>query len=108
LLALNSSAADYQVLNVGTGRATTIRFIADVIARGLGKEIQPEVTGQFREGDIRHCIADISKARNLLGYEPKVTLEDGLVELLDWVGDQQADDRLQAATAELAAHSLVK
>jgi dTDP-L-rhamnose 4-epimerase len=108
LLALNSSAADYQVLNVGTGRATTIRFIAEVIARGLGKNIEPEVTGQFREGDIRHCIADISKVRNLLGYEPKVTLEDGLAELLDWVGGQQADDRLQAATAELAAHSLVK
>jgi len=108
LLALNSSAADYQVLNVGTGRATTIRFIAEVIARGLGKDIQPELTEQFREGDIRHCIADISKASKLLGYEPKVALEDGLVELLDWVRDQQADDRLQAATAELAAHSLVK
>ncbi len=108
LLALNSNRADYQVLNVGTGRATTIRFIAEVIARGLGKEIEPDVTGQFREGDIRHCIADISKARKLLGYEPTVALEDGLVELLDWVGGQQADDRLHAATAELAAHSLVK
>ncbi len=108
LLALDSSAADYQVLNVGTGRATTIKFIAEVIARGLDKNIEPEVTEQFREGDIRHCIADIAKARNLLGYEPRVSLEDGLVELLDWVGGQQADDRLQAATAELAAHSLVK
>ncbi|PYT00012.1 MAG: nucleoside-diphosphate-sugar epimerase [Acidobacteria bacterium] len=108
LLALNSSAADYQVLNVGTGRATSIKFIAEVIARGLGKEIEPDVTEQFREGDIRHCIADISKARNLLGYEPTVTLEDGLTELLEWVGSQQADDRLHAATAELAAHSLVK
>ena len=108
LLALNSSAANYQVLNVGTGRATTIRFIAEVIARGLGKDIRPELSEQFREGDIRHCIADISKVRKLLGYKPKVTLEEGLVELLDWVGGQQADDRLQAATAELAAHSLVK
>jgi dTDP-L-rhamnose 4-epimerase len=108
LLALDSNAADYQVLNVGTGRATTIRFIAEVIARGLGKNIKPDLTGQFREGDIRHCIADISRARKLLGYEPKIALEDGLVELLDWVGNQKADDRLQTAAAELAAHSLVK
>jgi dTDP-L-rhamnose 4-epimerase len=108
LLALDSDKADYQVLNVGTGRSTTIRFISEVIADGLGKNITPNVTEQFREGDIRHCIADISKVRQLLGYEPKVRLEDGLVELLDWVGSQRADDRLDSASAELAAHSLVK
>ena len=108
LLALTSDKADYQVLNVGTGRATTIRFIAEVIARGLGKDIEPQLTGQFREGDIRHCIADIAKIRTLLGYEPKVRLEDGLTELLEWVGGQTPDDRLDSASAELAAHSLVK
>ena len=108
LLALYSDGADYQILNVGTGRATSIRFIAEVIARGLGKNIEPELTGQFREGDIRHCIADITKARTLLGYEPKIKLEDGLNELLGWVGGQTADDRLDHAAAELAAHSLVK
>ncbi len=108
LLALNSDGADYQVLNVGTGRANTIRSIAEVIAKGLGKNIEPEVSGQFREGDIRHCIADISKARTSLGYEPTVRLEDGIAELLDWVGGQSADDRLHSASAELAAHNLVR
>lgn len=108
LLALESDRADYQVLNVGTGRATSIKFIAEVIARGLGKEIAPNITGQFREGDIRHCVADTSKVRELLGYEPKVRLEDGLTELFDWLGSQSADDRLDSASAELAAHSLVK
>jgi dTDP-L-rhamnose 4-epimerase len=108
ILALASDGADYQVVNVGTGRATSIKFIAEVIAKGLGKEIAPTITGQFREGDIRHCIADITKARTLLGYEPKVRLEDGLVELLDWVGKQDADDKLDSASAELAAHSLVR
>jgi dTDP-L-rhamnose 4-epimerase len=108
LLALTSDGADYQVLNVGTGKATTIRHIAEVIADGLGKQIEPDVTGQFREGDIRHCIADISKAENLLGYQPSVELKEGLAELLEWVGSQRADDRLGMAAAELAAHSLVK
>ena len=108
MLALDSDRADYQVLNVGTGRANTVRSIAEVIADGLGKDITPDITGQFREGDIRHCIADISKARELLGYEPTIRLEEGLKELLAWVQGQNADDRLQTASAELAAHSLVK
>lgn len=108
LLALDSDNADYQILNVGTGIATTVRKIAEVVADGLRKNIEPEITNRFREGDIRHCIADISRTSALLGYEPKVKLEDGLVELLEWVGNQDADDRVYAATAELAAHSLVK
>ena len=108
LLALESDAADYQVLNVGTGRATPIRSIAEVVARGLGKDIAPSITGQFREGDIRHCIADISRINRSLGYEPSVRLEDGLGELINWVQSQTADDRLESAAAELASHSLVK
>jgi dTDP-L-rhamnose 4-epimerase len=108
LLALDTDNADYETMNIGTGRATTVKEIAQLLAKGLGKDIEPEIVGKYREGDIRHCVADISRARRLLGYEPKVTLEDGLVELLDWVRDQEADDLVQTATAELAAHSLVK
>ena len=108
LLALENDGADYETLNIGTGRPTTVKQIAQLLAKGLGKNIEPEIVGKYREGDIRHCIADISKAKRLLGYEPKIELEDGLVELLDWVRNQDADDRVQAATAELAAHSLVR
>ncbi len=108
LLALETDKADYNTLNIGTGRATSVKEIAQLLAKGLGKDIEPELVGKYREGDIRHCVADITKARNLLGFEPKVTLENGLVELLDWVQGQEADDRVQSATAELAAHSLVK
>lgn len=108
LLALETDKADYETLNVGTGRATSVKQIAELLSKGLGKDIAPEIVGKYREGDIRHCVADITRAQELLGYEPKVTLEDGLVELLDWVRNQEADDRVQAATAELAAHRLVK
>jgi dTDP-L-rhamnose 4-epimerase len=79
-----------------------------MLAKGLGKNIVPEFVGKYREGDIRHCVADITKARNLLGYEPKIALEDGLMALLEWVKDQKPDDRVTAATAELAAHNLVR
>ncbi|MBK9154765.1 MAG: NAD-dependent epimerase/dehydratase family protein [Chloracidobacterium sp.] len=108
LLALESDGADYQAVNIGTGRATSVKEIAKLLAKGLGKEIEPEIVGKYREGDIRHCVADISKARKLLGFEPQVTLEAGLEELLAWVSEQEADDKVQAATDELAAHSLVK
>jgi dTDP-L-rhamnose 4-epimerase len=108
LLALETDKADYRALNIGTGRATSIKQIGQALAKGLGKEIEPETVGKYREGDIRHCVADISAARKYLGYEPKVKLEDGLNELLAWVRNQDADDRVESATAELAAHQLVK
>jgi dTDP-L-rhamnose 4-epimerase len=108
LLALETDTADYETMNIGTGRPTSVRKIAGLLAKGLGKNIEPEIVDKYREGDIRHCVADISAARRLLGYDPKVRLEDGLIELLDWVRNQEADDRVQTATAELAAHSLVK
>jgi dTDP-L-rhamnose 4-epimerase len=108
LLALETTDGDYHAMNIGTGRATSVKQIARLLAKGLGKEIDPEIVGKYREGDIRHCVADISKARKLLGYEPKVTLEAGLAELLEWLGEQDAEDRVESATAELAERSLVK
>jgi dTDP-L-rhamnose 4-epimerase len=108
LLALETDKGDYQAMNIGTGRATSVKEISQLLAKGLGKDIEPQIVGKYREGDIRHCVSDIAKAKNLLGYEPKVSLDNGLVELLAWVSEQEADDKVQAATAELAAHSLVK
>lgn len=108
LLALETGKADYEALNVGTGRATSVKEIANLLAKGLGKNIEPEIVGKYREGDIRHCVANIEKARELLGYEPSVSLESGLAELLAWVSKQEAEDKVSVATAELAAHSLVK
>lgn len=108
LLAAETDKADYQAVNIGTGKATSVRAIAELLAQGLGKNIRPAIDGKFREGDIRHCIGDISRAREVLGYEPKVTLEDGLAEMLVWLGSQKADDRADVATAELARRSLVR
>jgi dTDP-L-rhamnose 4-epimerase len=108
LLAMESNGGDYHSFNIGTGRATSIKKISELLAAGLGKDIAPIIVGKYREGDIRHCVADISKARKMLGYEPSVTLEDGLAELLKWLGEQDAEDRVEAATAELTSRSLVK
>jgi dTDP-L-rhamnose 4-epimerase len=108
LLALESDRADYQAINVGTGRPTSVKQIAEMLADGLDKRIAPQVVGKYREGDIRHCVADITKARELLGYEPKVKLEDGLLELLSWVREQRVEDLVERATKELIVRNLVK
>ena len=73
----------------------------------MGKgHIEPEITGKYRVGDVRHCFADISLARRLLGYEPQVRFEDGLDELVEWLEGQVAVDRVDQASAELSARGL--
>jgi dTDP-L-rhamnose 4-epimerase len=106
--AMESDAANYEAINVGTGIATPIIDIVPMVADGLGVNIKPQVIGKFREGDIRHCVADISKAKKLLGYEPKVALKEGITKLLDWLKEQDANDAVEKATAELKARGLVK
>src|SRR5262249_22679742 len=85
LRAMESEGADYQAVNVGTGRPTSVRQVAKLLAEGLGKDLEPEIVARYREGDIRHCVADISRAQALLGYEPRIRLEEGIPELLRWV-----------------------
>ena len=63
----------------------------------------PDVTAQYRAGDIRHCAADIGRIQGELGYAPQVALADGLRELLGWLRTQQADDSVEAAARELLA-----
>lgn len=106
-LALESPAAAGEVFNVGSGQAHTVRDIALRLAKLLGKEhLQPEITGKYRVGDIRHCCADIGKAQRMLGYAPQVRLDDGLGELAAWLESQAAVDRVAQASAELSARGL--
>jgi dTDP-L-rhamnose 4-epimerase len=108
ILALETNGADGRAVNVGSGRSITVNEIARELAGVLGVDCRPEVTGKFRAGDIRHCFADISAARELLGYEPRVELADGMRELAGWLETQTADDRVDAATAELTARGLAR
>lgn len=106
-LALEARGAAGQVFNIGSGRNHTIREVAASMAEVLGKqELEPEITGRYRVGDIRHCFADISRAREVLGYAPAVDLQEGLVELAAWLQCQAASDRVEQAQAELIARGL--
>jgi dTDP-L-rhamnose 4-epimerase len=106
-LVLEQPSSAGGVFNVGSGQSYTIREIAERLARVMGKEyIEPELTGKYRVGDIRHCFADITHARTTLGYEPQVDFETGLEELATWLEGQVATDRVEQASAELAARGL--
>lgn len=106
-LALEVPEAEGQVFNVGSGERYSVCEIAARMAPLLGKEhLQPEITGKYRVGDIRHCFADISLARRVLGYEPRVTLDDGLIELAAWLQEQIVVDYVPQAYAELATRGL--
>ena len=106
-LAIERPDAAGRVLNIGSGESVSVREIGERLAAVLGKEhIEPEVTGKYRVGDIRHCFSDIGLAERVLGYRPEVTLEEGMTELAQWLEGQAATDRVEGAAAELAARGL--
>jgi dTDP-L-rhamnose 4-epimerase len=106
-LALERPGASGRVLNIGSGTSYQVRQIAERMAATLGREdIRPAVMGQYRVGDIRHCFADVTQARDVLGYEPRVSLEEGISELASWLEGQAATDRVSEACAELSTRGL--
>lgn len=107
LLAMETDKANGEVFNIGSGENYSIKQIASEVARVLDREdLTAEITGEYRVGDIRHCFADIHKARELLRYRPSVRLEDGLRELADWLQTQRAEDRVEHMRSELSRRGL--
>jgi dTDP-L-rhamnose 4-epimerase len=84
VLMLEKPGADYLPVNIGSGQTITILEIARLLARLLGSSVEPHVTQTGRKFDIRHNTADISRARQSLGFAPRVSLEDGFSELIEW------------------------
>jgi dTDP-L-rhamnose 4-epimerase len=105
-LALERDGADGRAVNVASGRSASILEVAAALTLVLGKEIEPELTGKFRAGDIRHCFADATLARETLGFEAEVPLDDGMAELAGWLEGQVATDRFDEAAAELTERGL--
>jgi dTDP-L-rhamnose 4-epimerase len=105
-LALESGVAG-RVYNVGSGEHRSVREIAERLATILDKDdLEPDVLGRYRVGDIRHCFADITRARAELGFEPAVDLGTGLEDLAGWLEGQVAIDRVAQAQEQLLARGL--
>jgi dTDP-L-rhamnose 4-epimerase len=107
-LAMESPEAAGQVFNIGSGQVYTIEQVALMLSRAMDLDhLSPEIIDKARAGDVRHCFADIRRARDRLGYAPMHALEESLGELADWIARSTARDRGEFAKRELEAHGLV-
>lgn len=108
LLAMERHEADGMALNIASGHKISINEVAAQLVEelGLADDVKVEITGKYRAGDIRHCFADISLARRVLGYMPKYRFADGIRELVDWLRSQTAEDRAAEAVQHLNAYGL--
>lgn len=104
---LNNPKAQFDSYNICTGRATSVKEVAEILARRMGKDIAPQIVERFRSGDIRHCFGDPSKLA-ALGWKARIPLEDGFDELVAWAEEQEAIDRTEQAHRELVERGMVK
>lgn len=101
-MALTSDAANGEILNVGSGKPTSVMQAAGLLVDMLGGKVTPLVTGQYRLGDIRHCYADLTRISASLGFTPEIDIKTGLREFVDWVLTQPLpEDGLDMANDEL-------
>lgn len=106
--AVDGEARGLHRLNVGSGVSTSVLDVAGRIARYFDCAIEPRVTGEFRLGDIRHNVADVSAARTTLGYEPSWKFDDGITSFLDWTVDKfPADNEFGRTMEELKTRGLL-
>jgi len=105
-LAVEHDGAGDHAVNIRRGQSASVLEIAETLPRLLDRQIEPELPGKFRAGDIRHCFADVSRAREALGFEAEVPFEQGLAELAGWLEGQAVTDRFDEAAAELDRRGL--
>lgn len=105
--ALDADLPPGQAVNLGAGTPTSVQALADTLIAVSGFQVRTRVTGQYRVGDIRHCYADLTLAKQFLGYAPAISLEAGLRRFCHWAETQAVhEDRLQQATEELRRKGL--
>ena len=109
VLGIEKETANNQVFNVGTGVATDVITVATELSKNYGIQVPITISGNYRLGDIRHNYADITKARQLLGFEPKISFKEGLRQFTDWVNTQEVEeDKYQQSIEEMKAKGLYK
>ena len=110
ILAIEKDSAKGEIFNVASGIPITIKEVAEIITDKINPKLKPIYNQQYRIGDIRHCLADISKIRNKLGYKPTVNFQEGIGEVIDWIKPQvsKIKDFSQKAINELKEKGLLK
>lgn len=107
IAAMINKKADYKIFNVGSGTAVSIAQLGWLLIKLLNPKLKLDIVNKFRKGDIRHCIADISKIKSELKWHPKIGLQNGLLELISWSKKIKSNDFFEKAQKELAKRGLV-
>jgi UDP-glucose 4-epimerase len=89
ILAANSTVTD-DVFNIGSGTETSLRDLAHALLKVMGSSLQPEYGKERKVNPVPRRLADVSRAKRLLGFEASVALEDGLHRLVEWWRGQRA------------------
>ena len=108
-LSIEQKESNAKTINIGSGVPSPIMQVANLLVKNLDGQIKPQVTGEFRLGDIRHCYADISFASSILGFEPKIDLKSGIAKFSKWVKLQDSyENKLYEANQELESRGFMK
>ena len=101
--------ADDQIFNVGSGLGTSVNTVVTELMRAFGRTVPVRITGNFRLGDIRHNVADLTRVRDALGFEPRVSFREGLESFARWVVQQElVDGGYEASLEEMRTKKLLK
>lgn len=108
-LAATAPAAAGQVMNVGSGVATTVNEVVEALSAAYGRAVTSRVSGNYRLGDIRHNVADVSRLASVLGFTPRVPFEEGVKSFADWVLTEPVEgESYERSLNEMAARNLLK
>jgi len=109
VMSVESNAVNYETLNVGSGVATSVLKVAMTLKKVFKSSVKVKISGSYRIGDIRHNVADLTRIRSLLGYEPQYDFTDGIKHFADWVHKQPiALDSYDRSIGELKNLGLLK
>jgi len=109
VLGIEVKEAAGHAFNIGTGVATDVITLANTLIETYGVDVPVTISGNYRLGDIRHNFADITLAKNILGYEPKWSFKEGMNEFAKWVNEQKVhEDKYDASIQEMKDKGLYK
>lgn len=109
ILGIENDNADFNVFNVGSGEKIDVLNVANTLKEKYGTDVQINVSGNYRLGDIRHNLGDLSYIKEKLGYEPKVAFKQGISNFVDWVEKQEVEsDNYDKSIQEMKDKGLYK
>lgn len=109
ILGIEKDEANYEVFNVGLGKAIDVMTVANALVKAYNSKSEITITGNYRLGDIRDNYADLTKIREKLGFEPKVSFEDGINKFVKWVNEQEvSEDKYTQSIEEMKEKGLYK